>query len=121
LQQAYQHYCINTKLCNIIRFVNYYDYVPCLAPEDYGYVHVSNYYLFNFYECKEDVPHPFVYHSIINYKIVLNQILIEKKQRGQVTGEDSITLSFQLASQSALECDGDSCATKIKNTNNLNQ
>ncbi|MBK6986321.1 MAG: lipase family protein [Bacteroidia bacterium] len=121
LQQAYQIYCISTNLCQVFRLVNYYDFVPCLPFFDLGYVHVSDYYLFSFWVNDDFRCDPLTEldrHSIINYHAVLTEILNDKKKEGTCL---DMTLRFEIPRADVQECDRGSCATIIKNTNNLNQ
>ena len=82
---AYINYCIEEKKCNIIRFVNYYDYIPCFTPQFFSYKHVTDYYLFNFFvnvNDKCELENALAQHSIASYQNVLNAILIQNKTSG---------------------------------------
>ena len=85
----------------VLRIVNQHDLVPKL-PEigeeqiSFCYYHATDYFLMDFWEKYESLPdHFYVYHSIVNYKNVLNTINmtlpISYPQKGECRGIKSVT------------------------------
>ena len=120
---AYINYCIEEKKCNIIRFVNYYDYIPCFTPQFFSYKHVTDYYLFNFFvnvNDKCELENALAQNSIASYQNVLNAILILNKTSGRVVINSfetdtlnnlyqALVLYFLVPQQELKECDGNAC------------
>lgn len=89
----------------VIRFVNYWDFVPFLPPSTLlKYKHATDYFLLAFYEKGAWVVHPTVRHSMFNYQQVLTKAVAAPNQIyiGDVTGLDNVTLKSVQPPQSEL-------------------
>lgn len=90
-----------------IRFVNYWDEIPCLPFADLGYEHGSEYFLIAFYEKGADIPHYLIRHSMYNYWHVLQKGVnnVPQGYQGDLTGYEGVLLESTIPEASKKECD----------------
>jgi hypothetical protein len=94
-QSAYQ---ATIPAANSIRVYNYWDYVPSLPPDAFGYRTVGEGFLTSFYVQGEWFPHELSRHSIVNLTTVLANALPLNPQQWSGTFPDYVEPSWTMLS-----------------------
>jgi len=91
-------YASKISTSNSIRVYNYWDYVPSLPPDKFGYRSVGNGFLTAFYVKGEWFPHELSRHSIVNLTTVLSHALPLTPQQWTGTFVDYVDSSWTMQS-----------------------
>ncbi|GAB3347526.1 lipase family protein [Lysobacter tyrosinilyticus] len=83
---------------NSVRVYNYWDYVPSLPPDKFGYRTVGNGFLTSFYVKGEWFPHELSRHSIVNLTTVLSHALPLTPQQWTGTFVDYVEPTWTMLS-----------------------